>query len=127
MKLRLLGLVVALILAGFVVMNYYSYLFSKDVAGEVISIQRVTDVTTVIGNGRAIPEAQLYSFAVAIKVKSGEIMTASSEDRQWAVVEKGKCAEAKFYPYPPWKLDRAGTFHGARLLKLYECGGAPQG
>lgn len=53
---------------------------------------------------------------------SGEIFTASSEDRQWAAVQgEGLCAEAKFFPYPPWQLDKAGTYHGARLLKLWNC------
>ena len=88
--------------------------------GEVIGIDRVIEPSTIIGAGK-IPNAQIFSFAVAIKDANGDILTASSEDRQWAVVEKGKCAEAVFFPYPPWILDKAGTFFGARLYRLYEC------
>jgi hypothetical protein len=63
----------------------------------------------------------MFSFAIAIRDQKGTIHTASAEDRQWAVVEKGQCVEAKFFPYPPWNLDKSGTFFGARLLKLYDC------
>ncbi len=86
----------------------------------MIGIDRVTQPTSIIGSSQ-IPDSQLFSFAVAIKVPSGEIFTASSEDRQWAVVEKGQCAEVKFFPYPPWQLDKSGTYFGARLLKLFAC------
>ena len=107
---------------GFTGVRYYSYIFAREVKGQIVGIDRLTQPETVFNNsGQQTPASQLFSFAVAIKDDKGEIVTASSEDRQWGVVEKGMCAEAKFYPYPPWNLEKAGTYHGARLIKLFEC------
>ncbi len=122
MKIRLflVFVVLAAIGAGFICIRYYSYVFAKKVEGEVTGVERVTDPAAVIGGRQLTPE-QIHSFAVAIRNKDGEIYTASSEDRQWAVVRKGQCAQAEFFPYPPWDFQKAGTFFGARLLKLKDC------
>lgn len=112
--------------ASAVTLHYYSYVFSRLVMGEVIGIDRVIQPSTIIGMGSPLPASQIFSFAIAIKEGSGEIVTASSEDRQWAVVEKGQCAEARYFPYPPWELDKSGTYFGARLLKLYDCSKKPE-
>lgn len=116
-----LGGVFALVIVGVLGISYYSFIFARNVEGVVVGVERVTEGTTIVGTGAAIPTNQLYSFAVAIREKSGEIVTASSEDRQWAVVEKGKCARAKFFPYPPWNFEKSGTYFGARLLHLMDC------
>ena len=120
-KIRLVMFVVVLLIVGVLVLENWQYVFAREVSGEIKEIERVSQ-NTILGTGANIPASQLFSFAVAIKdKKSSEIVTASSEDRQWAVAKKGLCAEARFFPYPPWDLERAGTFHGARLVKLYEC------
>ena len=106
--------------ASFIAVRYYHYVFARNVTGVVVGIDRVTQPSTIIG-GSPIPSSQIFSVAIAIKESHGEIVTSSSEDRQWAVVEKGQCVEAKYFPYPPWQLDKAGTYAGARLLKLYDC------
>lgn len=103
------------------VLNYYSFLFAKNVEGEVVRVERVNTAEAILMGGRAIPEQQLFSFAVAVRDVKGEIHVATSEDRQWAVVQKGQCVEAKFFPYPPWQLEKAGTYHGARLGRLFDC------
>jgi hypothetical protein len=118
------AMILVAIVGGFVVFKFYPYVFAKTVRGEVVDVQRVNTNETIIMGGANIPAAQIFSFAVAIRDKEGEIHTASSEDRQWAVVEKGKCAEAMFYPYPPWNLEKWRTFSGARLIRLYDCPGA---
>ncbi len=118
----ILSAIAILAVTGGISFQYYSFVFSKTVVGEVIGVERVTQPTAIIG-GNA-PASQLYSFAIAIRDKNSEIHTASSEDRQWAVVQKGQCAEAKFLPYPPWVLDKSGTFFGARLIRLFDCPGA---
>ncbi len=105
---------------GFGVVKYYSFIFSKNVAGKVIAVKRVTETTAIMGS-RPMPESQLYSFSLSLELPSGEFMTATSEDRQWAVVLPGQCVQAKFYPYAPWELDKAGTYYNARLLKLADC------
>jgi hypothetical protein len=120
----LLGILL-LALTIFVLIRFYSFVFAKSIVGEVIAIERVTQTTTILSPSasqvNAINPAQLYSFAVAIKNKKGEIATSSSEDRQWSIVQKGNCVEAKFFPYPFWELDKGNTYFGARLERLFDC------
>jgi hypothetical protein len=119
-KIALVLLVLLLIGAGYVSVRYYPYVFAKSVKGEIIGVEKVNPGPAVITQD--MPSAsQLFSFAVAIKQDDGEIFTASSEDRRWAVAHQGLCVEARFFPYPPWNLARGGTYYGARLERLYEC------
>ena len=120
---------VLLIGTGFVLVNYYSYIFAKDISGVIENVEKPVNPVAVVGGGGSGDSTQMsaaekmyYSYAVAIRdLKTGEIYTASSEDRQWAVADKGKCVDAKFYPYAPWKFDKSGTYFGARLLRMYDC------
>lgn len=124
--LRRLLLAICIIALFWGVLANYSFVFSKVVTGEIMEVERVTQPSTVIG-GAMTPE-QMYSFAVMIRSETGEIFSASSEDRQWAVAKKGYCVEARFYPYPPWNLEKADTYFNARLVKvLSDCkrAGAP--
>jgi hypothetical protein len=118
--LRILLLFVAVVLIAWIIASNYSFIFSKVVKGEILEVERVTQPTAVIGS--TVTPEQLYSFAVMIRSESGEIFSASSEDRQWAIAKKGYCVEARFYPYPPWNFDKADTYFNARLVKvLGEC------
>lgn len=119
--LLLLFILVATLGAGFIAVRFYPYIFAKSVRGHILKVERVNQTEAIIANGNPIPSQQLFSFAVSILDSSGEIHTASSEDRQWAVAQAGQCVEAKFFPYPPWNLEKANTFHGARLERLYDC------
>ncbi len=108
----------------FVYFNFYSYIFSRRVVGVIQKVERIQLNVSLMQTGpTGSVNPQLHSFAVAIKESSGEIVTASAEDRQWAVAQAGQCAEAVFYPYPFWKLDKANTYFGARLEKLFDCQG----
>jgi hypothetical protein len=104
--------------------RYYSYIFSKNIHGKIEKVERI-DINVALMQSVGVPTTRLtpalFSFAVAIKTSSGEIYTSSAQDRQWAVAKEGQCVEAKFYPYPFWDLEKAGTFFNARLLRLYEC------
>lgn len=120
-KLFSLGLLLLVGLAGFVVYKFYPFIFSQHIEGELMEVERVQVTGSVLMAVPGQPPTQVFSYAVAIKGKNGVIHTASSEDRQWEVTKKGLCVEARFYPYPPWQLDRSGTFHNARLLRLFEC------
>jgi hypothetical protein len=121
-KLSFLSLILVLAVAGYAVYNYYPYIFARTVVGKIVGVDNVLQPTTIVqGNAAGNLPKQIFSFAVGIQDDKGEIVTASSEDRQWAVVQKGQCAEAKFFPYAPWDLSKSGTYFGARLLKLYEC------
>lgn len=105
---------------GVGLVNYYSFLFARKVVGVVIDVKKI-DLTSAILTRPSGDIPYLHSFAVAVRETSGEIVTASAEDRQWAVVKPGQCVEAKYYPYPPWDFEKSGTYFGARLIKLYEC------
>lgn len=113
---------IALILfsLGFAAIEYYSFLFARRVIGVVVDVQKI-EMSNAIVNRPSGDMPFLHSFAVAVKENSGEIVTASAEDRQWAVVKTGQCVEAKYYPYPPWNFEKSGTYFGARLLKLADC------
>lgn len=107
---------------GWGLVSYYSVIFAKDVTGEVMGVERVEIPVALVSRANSDITDKVFSFAIGIKdPKTGEIHTASSEDRQWAVVQKGQCAEAKFLPYPPWNFEKKGTFFGARLVRLFEC------
>lgn len=116
MVLVVLGLISWGVLAN------YSVIFSKTVVGEVTGVERVEIPVALVARGDSDITSKVFSFAVGIKdQQTGEIYTSSSEDRQWAVAEKGQCAEAVFLPYPPWQLSKQGTYYGARLVRLFEC------
>jgi hypothetical protein len=106
----------------YVVVAFYPYLFSRHIKGKITGVEKiVTPMTLVTVNGQD-PSSQMFSYAVGIQdEKTKEILTASTEDRQWAVATVGLCAEAQFFPYPPWNLKKWGTYYNARLTKLHEC------
>lgn len=111
--------------SGFLTIRYWSFLFAKTVEGVVTNVQRAGPSTAILDtdnlSNRRSNNKDLFSFAVGIVDKEGNIHTASTEDRQWAVVKPGQCAKAKLFPYPPWELGKGGTFFNARLLQLRDC------
>jgi len=120
-----IGLVLsgALGFALFAFIKYYDVIFAEKVIGEIFKVERVTTNVAYITDMSQNPSPQMFSFAVGIKDRnSGQIWTSSSEDRQWAVAKEGLCVEAEFLPYPPWNLQKKGTYHGARMIRLFECG-----
>jgi hypothetical protein len=120
--IRTILLLVIIGTLAWVLTAYYSVIFSKTIIGEVTGVERVELNAALIARASGEINDKVFSFAIGIKdPKTGEIYTASSEDRQWAIVQKGQCAEAVFLPYPPWNLEKKDTFFGARLVKLYEC------
>lgn len=116
-------LVFAIIIGlAWIVLANYSVIFSKTVNGEVLNVERVELPVALIARAGGELNEKVFSFAISIKDKqTGEIFAATSEDRQWAIVQTGQCAEAVYLPYPPWELKKKDTFFGARLVKLYEC------
>jgi len=116
MKFKLILAFMVLVVGVGVCGYFYSYVFARTVVGEIV------DVKHAGATGFAVNREIAFSMAVAVKDgTSGEIVTASTEDRQWAVAKAGMCAEAKFFPYPPWDLEKSGTYYNARLVKLSEC------
>ncbi len=116
-----LGFVLLVAIVWVVLVNY-SVIFSKTVVGEVINVERVELPVALIARAGGELNEKVFSFAISIKDNTtNELFAATSEDRQWAIVQKGQCAEAVYLPYPPWELKKRGTYFGARLVKLYEC------
>lgn len=114
--------IVLLLICGaiaFVVVNY-SWVFAKRVRGEIMDVQRVTNPTAILGRAT---EEQIHSYAVLIKADDGKFYTASSDDRQWQVARKGYCVDALLYVYPPWDLEKSGTYFNARLNNIMLCPG----
>jgi hypothetical protein len=116
----LLLLVIFVIAVGWIVEHNYSLIFSRSVSGEVVDVQHVNSNVAVLNQGTEQNDA-LFSFAVAIRDEKGVIFTASSNDRRWAVVKPGFCADVVFYPFPPWDLGNSGTYSNARLLHMRDC------
>ncbi|MEK2645651.1 hypothetical protein [Bdellovibrio sp. BCCA] len=115
---------VLLVIVGlsWVILANYSVIFSKTVVGEITGVERVEIPVALMARSDGDITSKVFSFAIGIKdQKTGEIYTASSEDRQWAVAQKGQCAEAVFLPYPPWQFTKKDTYFGARLVRLFEC------
>lgn len=137
LKMVLRSLIILFIVAGglWILAEYYSAIFSKEVTGEVMGVERLLNPQiAVLGPNSALGSGgsgspsgtafnqQIFSFSVGIRdPKTSEIHVATSEDRQWAIAKAGQCATARFYPYPPWTLYKAGTYFNARLIKLFEC------
>lgn len=119
--------VVVVLLIGVGMVNNYSWLFAKSVEGEVFKVERVTNPTMVVNSQVGTSNAMMHSFAVAVKAADGMIYTASTEDRQWAVVVPGCMVKALFFRYPFWELNKGGTFFNARLdeMKCPAAGAAP--
>ncbi len=118
--LRLFFFVLVIVLAGAFIFNYYSWIFAKTVTGKIVSVERVTNPSAIVGGSRLTPE-QMFSFSILIEGDDGKLYTSTSEDRQWQVAAKGYCVKALLYRYPPWDLDKAGTFFNARLKELSRC------
>ncbi len=124
-KSVLIKMIVVLVLVAVLVgvVQFYPYIFAKTIQGEVMGVRYLTENVAIVTSSdpKAQPSTKVFSFSVGIKDrKTGQIITASSEDRQWGIVKEGQCATVKFFPYPPWKLDKDGTYFNARLEKLYE-------
>jgi hypothetical protein len=116
-------LIAALVVVGmgYIFIHFYEYIFAKNVEGELVEVARVTQATAIIGSDQPLSTAQMYSYAISIEDSTGHIYTASSEDRQWAAAPKGYCAKVRLFPYPPWDLSKADTYHNARLIELINC------
>jgi hypothetical protein len=118
-------MLISVVAVAAVFVAYYSFIFARNVEGVVYGVEKAS-VPMIVAPGAS--HDQIFSFAVAIKENgTNEIITASSEDRQWAVVKPGLCVKVKFYPYPPWNLEKGGTYFNARLISSTDCQSGQQG
>jgi prepilin-type N-terminal cleavage/methylation domain-containing protein len=92
----------------------------KNCTGKVTGISNLSgQVSTVVTGRNNIFPGAAFSFAVEMD-NGNEIINFSSEDRQFATIEKGDSISVAIFKYPPWVFDKAGTYHGGRLLKKYK-------
>lgn len=119
--IKILVLIVVLAGAGIFIVQNWSWVFSKRIKGEVLSVERVTQQTAILGS--RVTDAQMHTYSILIQGEDGRLYTSSSSDSQWQVVKKGYCVEALLYRYPPWRLSLANTFFNARILELRNCKG----
>lgn len=118
--IKMLIVVVVVVAAGALVVANWSWVFSKNITGKVVDVERVTDPTAVFG--RSSPE-QMYSYSILLQGDDGKLYASSSEDRKWQVIKKGYCVEALLYRYPPWNLNKANTFFNAQMKEVKMCPG----
>lgn len=113
-------LLLVLVLGGaaWFTITQYSFVFRREISGVVVDVKPITS-GLITGGGAISPAA--FSYAVAIRQKDGAIVTSSAQDRQWAVVAPGMCVDATVDPYPPWDLNKEGTYFNARLLQQMDC------
>jgi hypothetical protein len=112
--------VLALIGVGYGVVTNYSWVFSDTYDGQILAVEKVGQVQVAIIENRDVGSLFSYSVKMLIKSKEGKerVVTASAEDRQWAVAKAGECVRARFQPYPPWNLEKGGTYFNARLMEF---------
>ena len=108
----MVGVVIVLVAGGMLFGGCYGVMNAKTVTGTVQSIENLTPGMVANNNSGSVE----YSFAVSIDV-GDEIFSFSATDRQWATVKVGEVVKAKAFPYVPWNFQKAGTFHGGRLIK----------
>ncbi len=121
---RVAMIVILSIIVIYVLIVQWSWIFSKTIIGRIEAVEKAATPIAVIGEAGGhgtVGSRDMFSFAVAIRQDDGKIITASSEDRQWAVVKVGICVRAVYYPYPPWDLDKGGTYFNARLKEQFDC------
>lgn len=121
--MRFLIVLLAVLAIAFFVFTQWSWVFSKKVQGRVLAVSRVTQPNAILGS--RITDAQMHSYSIMIQGDDGKIYNASSEDRQWEVVTKDYCVTTRLYVYPPWELEKAGTYFNARILETRFCSGQP--
>lgn len=119
--LKNIGIFLVLFVLASVYLVYFPYIHQRHVSGPVKGVKQIFDAAAIVSTTGVDPSSKIYSFAVAVQDNhSSEIVTGSTEDRQWGVVKEGQCVEATFFPYPPWNLQKSGTYYNVRLKKLFD-------
>ena len=108
-KLYLMSLFLLMLIAlgAYGVFHYYGTIFSKTVDGRVVRLKPVPN--------------ENESYVIAVRDLHGNIFTSIADGPRWALVKPGECAEVRFLPYPPWHVDRIGTYASSLLIKMREC------
>lgn len=119
--LAIIGILAVVLLGDGSGVGLYGYLKSKDTNGRLESVTSAMPEGTIVGAG----QAPVFQASVVIKQGDSSYLTFSTDDRQWASFmgekAKGKCVQARIYPYAPWMLSKGGTYHGGRLLSVRDC------
>ena len=111
-----LSIMVLTILAAIVGAVGSKLFFRSTHTGTVVECASLTP-QMIVNNTRSVATNPVYSFAVNIQGEEGQILSFSSEDRQFAACNKGDVIRVLVFKYPPWNLDKSGTYYGGRLLQ----------
>lgn len=117
----IIGILATVLLGGLSGVGLYGYLKSQDISGRLESVTSAMPEGAIVGTGHA----PVFQASVVIKQSDSSYLTFSTDDRQWASFigdrARGKCVQARIYPYAPWMLSKGGTYHGGRLLSVRDC------
>lgn len=114
MKAKLVIALIVIVALFFLVGNPTYKLFSqKTYTGTVEACEKLNPGQVLTGKNI---NDKVFSFSLSVDVGE-EFITFSSEDRQFASVNKNDKIKFKVFKYPPWNLSKGGTFYGGRLLK----------
>jgi len=109
--------VIGFIVVGIGVGSCSPLLFRSTETGTVMECSQLSPAM-MMAQGNRTSSAMMFSSAVAMQLPSGEIMTFSTEDRQFGAVAKGDQIRVMVSKYPPWEFTKAGTYYNGRLLGI---------
>ena len=108
--------VICFIVLGTVVGSCSPLMFRSTEIGTVMECTQMSPAAMMMS--RHANANLMFSSAVAMQLPSGEIMTFSTEDRQFGAVAKGDQIKVMVSKYPPWEFTKAGTYYNGRLLGI---------
>ena len=116
--------IIAFIIIGIVLSigggGCYSMMTAKNFTGKVDSNQPIGSGNVGWFANRDVREVA-FSRAVSIELNSGEFVTFSTVDRQFATVKEGDCITIRVLKYAPWNFEKAGTYYKGRLKRKFRC------
>jgi type II secretory pathway component PulJ len=94
-------------------LGIYKLVSRSDYTGTVENIQNLTQTMPNMSN-----TGPQFSFSIRLNTGT-EIITFSSEDRQFGIIKQGDKIQVATFKYAPWNIGKAGTLYGGRVLKIY--------
>jgi prepilin-type N-terminal cleavage/methylation domain-containing protein len=119
----LIELLVAIFIIGILVTiifssgggTIYKLVSKQTYTGTIDTIQNLTPSMALQSRDQSLT----YSFAIDLSTPT-EIISFSSEDRQFGIIKPKDSVTVAVFKYAPWHFSKAGTLYGGRLLKRYK-------
>lgn len=119
MSLKKMLILITLSLIMLIAIAYCDLLYKITTSETVLA--KVVSIDNIQPNFMANQSQAIFSSAILLQKSNGDLISVTSEDRQWFVIKKDMCVRTKFFKYPFWNFDKSGTYYGARLLKVEPC------